>query len=179
MDTKREWDTVDDDLLNRRAKELGKLLEHDEISAEQIDFLEFSLMGLRYAVHLDKVESVSKIGEIVSIPLTPRHFSGIIRRRGESIALVSLRHFFHSDAEGIADSDFALIVSVRGKRFALQVEDIQGVVHLDQNRVLKPPDNFDPAQQPFVVGVTIDGLIIINLDSLAETEGFGTENAVL
>jgi purine-binding chemotaxis protein CheW len=176
--TNRDWEDVDERLLKRRAEELAKRLEQEEVSVAHVALLEFSLMGLRYAVHLDKAESVSKIGDIVSIPLTPRHFSGIIRRRGQSIALVSLRHFFHADAEGISDADFALIVSVLGKRFALQVEDIQGVAYLEENRLLPPPDNFDPAQLPYVVGVTIEGLVVIDLESLVRTEGFGTEKSL-
>ena len=176
--TNRDWEDVDERLLKRRAEELAKRLEQEEVSVAHVALLEFSLMGLRYAVHLDKVESVSKIGDIVSIPLTPRHFSGIIRRRGQSIALVSLRHFFHADAKGIADADFALIVSVLGKRFALQVEDIQGVAHLEENRLQPPPDNFDPAQQPYVFGITLDGLIVIDLASLVQAEGFGTEKSI-
>jgi chemotaxis signal transduction protein len=173
-----DWEDVDERLLRRRAAELAKRLDHEEVSVTHVALLEFSLMGLRYAVHLDKVESVSKIGDIVSIPLTPRHFSGIIRRRGQSIALVSLRHFFHADAEGIADSDLALIVSVLGKRFALQVEDIQGVAHFEENCLQPPPDNFDPAQQPYVFGVTLDGLIVVDLASLVQADGFGTEKYV-
>jgi purine-binding chemotaxis protein CheW len=176
--TDRNWEDVDQRLLKRRADELAKRLEQEDVSVAHVALLEFSLMGLSYAVKLGQVESVSKIGDIVSIPLTPRHFSGIIRRRGQSIALVNLRYFFHPNAEGIADADFALIVSVLGKRFALQVEDIQGVAHLEENRLLPPPDNFDPAQLPHVDGVTIEGLIVIDLESLVRTEGFGTAKSL-
>jgi purine-binding chemotaxis protein CheW len=173
-----EWDNVDKNLLKRRAMELARPMDVEEQSIVRVALLEFSLMGMRYAVRLGQVESVSRIGSIVSVPLAPRHISGIVRRRGLSIALVNLRLFFHPDAEGIADADFALIVAVFGKRFALQVEDIQGVIHLHEDLVMSPPENFDPAQLPYVAGVTIDGLVLIDLESLVRADGFGTEKAV-
>lgn len=167
---------IDRGILEKRAAELAKPLGAMDQADERVALLEFSLLGTRYAVPLEKVEAVSRIGEIFSIPLTPRHISGIIRRRGQSVALVSLRHFFHTHAEGIADADFAVYVVAQEKLFAIQVEEIHGVMHMAKGSLLPPPENFDPAQAPFMVGVTIDGLSVIDLEALVDAEGFSTSN---
>ncbi len=165
-------------MLRTRAAEMAKpATEQQDESRSTPPLLEFVLMGLRYAVYLEKVEAVVRIGEIVPIPLTPAHISGIIRRRGESVALVSLRHFFHPDTRGVADADFAVIVSARAKRFALQVEDIEGVIRLTEDALRPPPENFDAAQASYISGITTDGLAIIDLTSLVEAHGFGTTGA--
>ncbi|MCP4601886.1 MAG: chemotaxis protein CheW [Proteobacteria bacterium] len=170
---------IDKQVLTRRAKELAMPVEQHEQIERSLALLEFRLMGMRYAVYLEKVEAVSRIGDIVSIPMTPPHISGIIRRRGQSIALISLRHFFHPNTEGIADADFAVIVTAQEKRFALQVEEIQGVIHLMGERTMPPPDNFDSAQAPFISGVTTDGLSVIDLESLVDANGFSLDSPVM
>lgn len=174
-----ERNEMDRQILQRRAAELAKQLDQLEQREERLPVLEFTLMGMPYAIYLDKVEAVTRIGDIFSIPLTPRHISGIIRRRGQSIALISLRHFFHNAAEGLADADFAVIVNARGKRFALQVEEIQGVIHILRNSLKPPPDNFDPAQTPFLAGIAVGDLSIIDVDLLVEAHGFGMDTPAM
>ncbi|MBW2277544.1 MAG: chemotaxis protein CheW [Deltaproteobacteria bacterium] len=172
-------DDIELDLLRLRAAELAAPRSDEHETEETTPLLAFSMFGARYAVDLDKVDAVSRIGEIHTIPLTPKHISGVIRRRGETIALVSLRFYFHPEAEGIADSDFALIARASGKRFALQVDDIEGVSHLPRSQLLPPPENFDRAQVPFLAGVTNDGLVVIDLDRLVAAEGFSAFRPVV
>jgi purine-binding chemotaxis protein CheW len=133
-------------------------------------------MEADYAIPLDEVEAVLRIGHIVSIPMTPKHIQGVIRRRGQTIALTNLRHFFHPEFEGIADADFAVVVVAGGKRFALQVEEIDGVVHLPKSELVPAPENFDRAQAPYVVAVTTAGLTILDMDRLVATSEFGMDN---
>ncbi len=173
------WEDVDRRILKARATQLAEPQEQYDQSEESPPLLEFKIMGMRYAVYLEKVEAVTRIGDIVSIPLTPPHISGVIRRRGQSIALVSLRHFFHPNTEGLADADFAVVVIASGKRFALQVEDIEGVIRLIEDRPLPPPDNFDPTQTPFLAGVTTAGLAIVDLESLVVSERFSMEHPAM
>lgn len=160
------------EVLVRRAQELARPITSLERNEELIALLEFQLMGSHYAIRLDRVEAVTRIGEIFSVPLTPRHISGVVRRRGQSYALVSLRHFFHLNAEGIADADFAVYVRAKGKQFAIQVEEIQGVIHLPRIKLLQAPETFDLAQAPYVAGVTLEGLALIDVDALVEADGF-------
>jgi chemotaxis signal transduction protein len=168
-------DNREQEILERRAADLARRdTQTERDRKERLALLEFTLMSRRYAVRLDQVDAVTRIGEIISIPMTPRHLVGVIRRRGESIALVSLRHFFNASAEGIADADFAMLVQVRGKRFALQVEEVRGVLQLARDLLTDPPSNFDPNQASFVAGVTTDGLTCIDLDKLVEASGFST-----
>jgi len=171
-----EWEEVDKRLLRKRATELARPVEESDEDEITTALLEFSMLGARYSVYLDRVEAVTRIADIVSIPLTPRHFAGVIRRRGKSIALVNLRQFFHSDARGVADADFAVIVSAKGKQFALQVDEIQGVSSIVGDSLLPAPDNFDAAQVPYIAGITQDGLAVIDLESLVKADGFSTEN---
>jgi purine-binding chemotaxis protein CheW len=170
-----EIKTNDMEILKKRAAAIARPLEKMEYLANTASFLEFRMSGERYAVRLENVQAVTRVSEITSIPLVPKHISGIIRRRGESIALVSLPYFFDASREGVSDADFAVIVQAKGKRFALQVEEILGVMTLRKDDLLLPQDNFDPNQVTFIFRVTLDGLMILDLDALVDAKRFAVE----
>ena len=69
-----------------------------------------------------------------------------------------------------------MIVFAGGKRFALQVDEIQGVFHFVGGTLFPVPDNFDSAQSPYMSGVTKDGLAVIDLERLVSADGFGTDS---
>jgi purine-binding chemotaxis protein CheW len=168
----KNTNAMDDAVLKERAAQLAKPIADQETEAEGHPLLEFTTMGRRYAVPLFKVTAVTRIAEITPIPLVPRHITGIIRRRGESIALVNLPHFFSADQTGISDADYAVIVSGAGKQFALQVDDVLGVILVSDDALQPPQENFAKAEQPYISGVTLDGLIALDLDSLVRAKGF-------
>lgn len=165
-------------VLNKRAKELAKRVEERAEERSQT-LLEFTSMGQRLAVHLHRVTAVARIMEITPIPLVPKHISGIIRRRGESIALVNLMRFFNADQEGISDADFAVIVTGGKRRFALQADDVIGVSAVPTEALKRPQDNFDKAQHAYISWVTLDGLVLLNLDRLVEAKGFVAEKSMV
>ena len=173
-----EKDTTNRLILEHRARKLARPMDDATSRDETLALLEFSLGGLRYAVPLAKVHAVTRVSEITAIPLAPRHIPGVIRRRGESIALVNLDYFFDAERTGIADADYAIVVSAAAKRFALQVEDVIGVVLMAQKDLVPPQDNFDPAQVPYVSAVTREGLVVLNLDSLVTARGFSAEKTI-
>ena len=173
MSANEQWDDVGRLTLERRAADLAQPLEMQRDVGEISSLLEILLLGgLRYGVELTTVAAVARIGDIVSIPLTPKHITGIIRRHGIVYALVSLKHYFYPEIEGIADADFAVIVNVKGTLFALQAEEILGVFHRENSEIKPVPENFDGAQAPYIRGVTTDGLSIIDLERLVDAAGF-------
>jgi len=161
-------------VLEARAHRLAAPLTTEDSSADTIALLFFKAVDARFATNLAYVDAVTRITDIFSIPHTPRHISGVIRRRGQTHALINLRKFFYPDTEGLVDEDFALVVRARNKTFAIQVAEIEGVAPMPRASLLPVPENFDRAQAPYISSVTIDGLAILNLDQLVLAEGFGT-----
>ena len=82
------------------------------------------------------------------------------------------RTFLYPDSQGIADADYALVVSVQGKRFALQVEDIEGVSQLNKERLQLSSENLSSEQIRYISAATTDGLAIIDLEKVVQAEGF-------
>lgn len=165
---------IEKSVLTQRASRLAKPLHQEDENLEEIRMLVFSAMGSRFAMSLSAVEAVSKIIDIIPIPHTPAHIPGVIRRRGQTIALVNLRFFFYPQTEGLIDEDFAVSVLVKNKLFAFQVEDVDGVLPLSKSDILPVPDSYDKAIGQYLKGITQDGLAILDLKKIVLTEGFGT-----
>ena len=87
---------------------------------------------------------------------------------------MNLRIFFYPRTEGLIDEDYALVVSAKGKTFALQVEDVEGVRPLQKSTIRPVPDNFDRAVAPYLLGITPEGMGLMDVDKMVVTEGFGT-----
>jgi purine-binding chemotaxis protein CheW len=166
-------------ILESRARQLAAPKRQAKTQEQVVDLLAFISMGTRYALPLARVESVGHIEDVVPVPQTPTHIAGIIRRSGRAIALVDIRRFFQPNIQGISDSDYAIVVSAKGKQFALEVENIEGVVNIDKKTLLPPPENLDPGQAPYISAATIDGLCVIDLDRLIDAEGFTASRPTL
>ncbi len=162
-------------LLKNRAERLAVPVEASEHNLEQEKLLVFNTMESRFAVPLAQVEAVTRIADIIPIPHTPPHIQGVIRRRGQTIALVNLRFFFNPDAEALVDEDYAVVVQAKGKLFALQVEDVEGVAVELKSEIFVPPESYDQKLRPYLLGITItEDTAILNLDAVVTTPNFGT-----
>ena len=161
-----------EETLQQRARELATPVQRRETSEQTLQLLIFRLLGAQYALPLADVEEVARIEEVYPVPCVPGHMSGIFRRHGRSIALVNIRALFADSSGGIADSDYAIVVLVRGKRFAMQVEDIEGVVGVSGDSLLPPPDGLPTNQLPFISSVSLQGLVVLDIGRLLDSEAF-------
>lgn len=160
------------EILRWRAMELARST-HEAIASQDVEaFLEFRVMGMRYAVYLNQVDVVGRVDEVFMIPKMPAHITGVIRRRGQPVVLISLVHFFYPTIRGVRDADYALVVVAQGKRFALQVEDIEGVCQFERSDLLPSADHISSEQAPYIHSVTKSGIAVIDLDKLIEAESF-------
>lgn len=165
---------IEREILQNRAVQLATPYEAVDENLEVTRVLVFFAMGSKFAVPLVQVEAVTRIVDIFPIPHTPAHIPGVIRRRGKTIALVNLRFFFYPGTEALIDEDYAVSVKIKNKLFALQIEDVEGVVQLPTSTILPIPDNYDSALKPFLSGITDQELAILNLDEIVTTPNFGT-----
>ncbi len=165
---------IENTVLKERALRLAEPIREEGDRSETTNVLVFRAIGTRYAVNLSCVDAVLRIFDIMPVPGTPRHIPGVIRRRGATTALVSLRFFFFPQTEGLIDEDLAVVVTARRKTFALQVEDVEGVQPLIKSQLRPVPDNYVRAVAPYLMGVTPDGMALLDMDRIVSSEGFGT-----
>lgn len=164
-------DKRDQETLRWRALELARSSHETTAPQDRETFLEFRVVGMRYAIHLNQIDTVRKVDEVFPIPRMPSYITGVIRRRGRPVVLISLGLFFYPSMRGIRDADYAVVVLAKNKRFALQVEEIEGVRQFEKSGFLPAVDHIASEQLPFISSVTTDGLAVIDLDKLVQADG--------
>jgi chemotaxis signal transduction protein len=155
-------------ILARRAEQLARPKTTAHKRKETAALLAFYVLGTRYALPLSGVESVARIEEVLTLPQTPAFIAGVVRRSGKATALIDLRRFLQPAITGIADANYAIVVTAKGKRAALEVEDIEGVIYVETEQMVPPPENLDAIQTPFVTAATADGRCVIDVDRFLE-----------
>jgi len=113
--------------------------------------LEFALGEETYCVSIDYVTEIVDVGELTTVPNTPRHVEGVMDLRGRTTSIVSPKVVFGIGGDGaerrivVFDPD---IVEDQGAVGWL-VDEVSQVVSVDPNDVDDAPGQDDDA----VVGV--------------------------
>jgi len=113
--------------------------------------LEFALGEETYCVSIDYVTEIVDVGELTTVPNTPRHVEGVMDLRGRTTSIVSPKVVFGIGADGaerrivVFDPD---VVEDQGAVGWL-VDEVSQVVSVDPNDVDDAPGQDDDA----IVGV--------------------------
>lgn len=127
----------------------------------------FTLGQEEYAMPIEVVGEIIRLGEVRTIPQAPAYVRGLINLRGKAIPLIDLHVRFGIDGEKATTSEdttltentFALITEVHGDYVGFAVDQVREVRILE-NIVPPPP----LVTAPFIGGiVNLPDRIIIHL----------------
>jgi chemotaxis signal transduction protein len=155
-------------VLSERARHLALPKKQGQKREETVALLAFDVVETHYCLPLEGVQTVARIEDVLTLPRSPGHIAGIIRRSGRAIALIDLRRFLQPALQGIADANYAIVVSAKGKQVALEVEDLEGVIYVEKGDWRPPPENLDANQSPFISAATGDGRCVIDINRFIE-----------
>ena len=116
----------------------------------------FTLGHEEYAMPIEVVREITRLGEVRTIPQAPAYVRGLIDLRGKAIPLIDLHVRFGIDGEKATTLEkkttlknaFALITEVHGDYVAFAVDQVREVRILD-NIVAPPP----LITAPFIGGI--------------------------
>ena len=107
--------------------------------------LVFRAGGSKLALEADCVAEVARATLSTPLPLAPRHVVGFCELRGEALVLVDLAaHLGLKEGPALRDG-LAVVVSIRGDRFALLVDEVEGVVEAEGQLAPLPARTGDQA----------------------------------
>ena len=118
----------------------------------------FTLGQEEYAMPIEVVQEITRLGDVRTIPQAPPYLIGLINIRGMAIPLIDLHIRFGVD-QGNTTNTFALIAEVRGNHVGFAVDEVREVRVLEN---IDPPPPLITA--PFIGGVVnLTDRIIIQL----------------
>lgn len=156
---------INQQILTRRAAELAQPVAA-EVQENFITVLHFQLAYEQYAIETKHLREALFIREITTIPLTPKFVIGVVNVHGEIISALDLRKYFHLPGEPINDLNRLLILNNEQNCFGILVDRIRGILPVNQADIMKADQSLTGIDSKYLVGVTDEGLIILNGEAL-------------
>ena len=157
-------------VMDERARVLARVPERMPGPSEVVEVALFTLAGARYAVETRYISKVVRLTDFTPVPGTPGFLGGLLNLRGEILALVDLRAFFGIPASGLTDLSRILVLGVERNEFGIMADAVQEVITLRIDAVLEPPASIPGAGRPFLMGVTVEGLVVLDGGALIGDE---------
>ncbi len=126
------------------------------------DIITFELDGERYGFPIASVREVVEIPKIMPVPETPEFLLGVINLRGEILAVLDTKSRLGFDGAEIGKTSKLIIVDTGEHRAGLLVEDLPGVIHIDEARIKADEFSLNPkVDAKFIAGVVEDEFLVI------------------
>ncbi|MFH1052266.1 MAG: chemotaxis protein CheW [bacterium] len=157
-------------ILRERTKLLMIKPKKEDISTEKLEVLEFSISDERYAIDVDNIIEVISLKEITHLPCTPNFILGIINVRGKIIAVISLKKFLNLPEKGNGDNKKIIIVKHRDIELGIMSDEIMGSREILLNKLQGEVTTVSGILNDYIMGVTEERLIVLNIKALLENE---------
>lgn len=104
-------------------------------------YLTFRLAGEQYAVTLSSLREIIGGVDIVPVPYAPSDVKGVVNFRGHIVSIIDLCKRFRLAQENNNDECSTLVLEHEELLIGLQVEQVDGVVQIEDSQ-LEPPPTF-------------------------------------
>ncbi len=135
-----------------------------------LQLVTFRLGDEQYGIDIMEVEGIVRIEDVRAVPNAPSYVEGIFNLRGEIIPVINLHRRFQIRRAELSEEDRLLsgfvIVNVEGRRLAIRIDRVSGVVTITTDQVQPPPQVITGIGTEYVEGVVShDDRYLIILDT--------------
>lgn len=128
---------------------------------ESISLLVFTVDSLRLGLHLEAVDRVVSACEPTPLPGAPEPIVGAINLAGDVVPVLDLRQRLQLPRRPIGVDDQLLLVRADERRYALTVDDTDGVHEFQADDVVPPAEVAEGRASIQGVVRLADGLLLI------------------
>lgn len=165
------WDdggTDERELLRQRAQQYAQPVgagdPATDAGADALTLLTFRLGKERYGVDVMAVRGVRVCPRITPVPAVPPFYRGVVNVRGQILSVLDLSVLFEVVRDPDDPADELVIVSGGALEIGLCAGQVLDVVRLPRQR-LQPFDHLR-----YALGVTVDRLVVLDLQGLLQDE---------
>lgn len=136
---------------------------------DQLQLVAFRLDAEEYAIPIEMVESIIKLGPLTSVPGSPTFVRGVMNLRGRIMSVIDLRQRFGMPAEADQPDGRILVVQYADTTIGILVDSVSEVFNLDEMDFQPPPPEVGNGAVGGVDGIihAEDRLIVLlNVESI-------------
>jgi len=139
----------------------------------ELHLVTFHLGAEEYAVTIDRVREILRVGSITRLPSAPAHVRGVTNVRGRIIPVVDLRERMGLPSAEPGPLARILLCDLRGRLVGLLVDAVAHVMKVPVTQVSAPPEEMGAGQAGHVVGLARLGDRLVILLDLDQTVSVG------
>ncbi|GAA4968054.1 chemotaxis protein CheW [Kineococcus glutinatus] len=110
----------------------------DGDGGESTDYVTFEMAGESYAVHMERVQEIIRMSELIRVPLGPPALEGLANLRGRVLPVVNLRRCCGLPSTEHDEATRIVVIAAGGATLGLVVDRVTAVVSVE-------PDQLEPA----------------------------------
>lgn len=136
---------------------------------DQLQLVAFRLEAEEYAIPIEMVESIIKLGPLTSVPGSPSYVRGVMNLRGRIMSVIDLRQRFGMPAEEDQPDGRILVVQYGDTTIGLLVDSVSEVFNLDEMEFQPPPPELGNGAVGGVDGIVHAGdrlIVLLNVESI-------------
>lgn len=132
---------------------------------KQTQFCSFFLDGLLFGVQVTNVQEVIRYQEMTRVPMAPTEIAGLINLRGQIVTAIDVRQRLERPKRAEGKQPMNVVIRSHEGAVSLLVDEIGGVVEVDQQRFELPPDTLEGAARELIQGAfKLDDCLLLILD---------------
>lgn len=125
----------------------------------------FRLDDQMYGVDVASVQEVLRLHASTHVPLTPPTMPALINLRGQVLRTIQLRERLGLTPRPEGVEPIVVVIRVAGDPVGLLVDSICGVVEVDADEFVAPPDALTGPNRDLIVGAyQLDDHLLLSLD---------------
>lgn len=124
--------------------------------------LVFGLNAEQYGLDLQQVVQVMPYEYCTPVPGAPPSLLGVINLRGQIRSVIDLRHTLELPPSDTVVPGYLVILRYHGNVVGVRVDQVERVQHIALAELIPPNNVFAQATTRFVIGVTPDGVSILD-----------------
>ncbi|NPA25946.1 MAG: purine-binding chemotaxis protein CheW [Deltaproteobacteria bacterium] len=129
----------------------------------------FQLANALFGLDTMLVQEIIKVPDITKVYQAPAEILGIINLRGKIVTIIDLAIKLDLETEMETENRRIIIVESHNEPFGLMVDQINDVIHINQDEIDTAPANVNIAQGRYITGVFRDEerlIAILNLEEI-------------
>ena len=136
---------------------------------DQLQLVAFRLGAEEYAIPIEMVESIIKLGPLTSVPGSPSYIRGVMNLRGRIMSVIDLRQRFGMPTDQDQPDGRILVVQYADTTIGLLVDSVSEVFNLDEMDFQPPPPELGNGAVGGVDGIIHADerlIVLLNVESI-------------
>jgi purine-binding chemotaxis protein CheW len=136
---------------------------------DQLQLVAFRLGAEEYAIPIEMVESIIKLGPLTSVPGSPSYVRGVMNLRGRIMSVIDLRQRFGMPSGDDQPEGRILVVQYAETTIGILVDSVSEVFNLDEMDFQPPPPELGNGAVGGVDGIIHADerlIVLLNVESI-------------